>query len=284
MADEPTPQFLRQELGARLRDLRLAKDLTVGQVAEELLCSPSKISRMENGQRGASPRDVRDLCDVYGVAEPAEREELMALAHGGRQRRAEQHDFRLVDPKYNELEATADKITVCVCSVLPALFQTEPYRRAHLPGRYPQFDAEEIEVGVEAVAARQAILTRKDPPDVLAFIDEAALHREVGGAPVMRDQLDRLDRVATLPNVELRVIPFSVGAHVAADTSFVTLEFYESAVPALVFTESLTVNTQVNRTADVKRFTAAITVLRSTALDARGTRSLISAVRDRYAG
>jgi hypothetical protein len=63
-----SPTARRRELGAMLRALRMQHGLTVEQVAERLLCSPSKVSRLETGHRGASARDVRDLCDLYGVA------------------------------------------------------------------------------------------------------------------------------------------------------------------------------------------------------------------------
>ena len=86
-ARRPTgsPTVRRRELGALLRSLRTERGLTVEQVAGELLCSPSKVSRLETGQRGATQRDVRDLCDLYGVTDPAEREQLMTLAREGKQ-------------------------------------------------------------------------------------------------------------------------------------------------------------------------------------------------------
>ena len=80
-----SPTVRRRELGATLRALRLDRGFTVDQVAEQLLCSPSKVSRMETGQRGATPRDIRDLCDLYGVSDAEERERLMVLARRGRQ-------------------------------------------------------------------------------------------------------------------------------------------------------------------------------------------------------
>jgi transcriptional regulator with XRE-family HTH domain len=66
-----SPTVRRRELGVMLRALRNDRGMTVEQVAAELLCSPSKVSRMETGQRGATPRDVRDLCELYGVTEAA---------------------------------------------------------------------------------------------------------------------------------------------------------------------------------------------------------------------
>lgn len=59
-----SPTVRRRELGALLRALRNQNGLTVDQVAERLLCSPSKVSRMETGRGLATPRDIRDLCDL----------------------------------------------------------------------------------------------------------------------------------------------------------------------------------------------------------------------------
>ena len=74
-----TPTTRMRELADRLRELRLARDYTVEAVAANLLVSPSKISRLETAARRASPRDVRDLCLLYGVS-LEERDRLMALA------------------------------------------------------------------------------------------------------------------------------------------------------------------------------------------------------------
>src|SRR5271165_922703 len=82
-ADEDANPTVRQrELGLRLRELRTGLGLTVEQVGAELLCSATKISRLETGARRASLRDVRDLCRVYGVADPTS---LMDLARQARE-------------------------------------------------------------------------------------------------------------------------------------------------------------------------------------------------------
>ena len=48
----------------RLREIRDELGLTVEDVAEQLVCSATKISRLETGRAGASLRDVRDLCQI----------------------------------------------------------------------------------------------------------------------------------------------------------------------------------------------------------------------------
>src|SRR5712691_13112148 len=67
-----SPTVRRRELGALLRALRNEKGLTVEQVAEQLLCSTSKVSRMETGHGVATPRDIRDLCDLYDITDRGE--------------------------------------------------------------------------------------------------------------------------------------------------------------------------------------------------------------------
>src|SRR6185436_7973042 len=75
-----SPTVRRRELGALLRKLRTEKGLTVEQAGEQLMFSMSKLSRMETGHGIATPRDVRDLCDLYGVTDEAERDHMMQLA------------------------------------------------------------------------------------------------------------------------------------------------------------------------------------------------------------
>ena len=77
-----SPTVRRRELGTLLRALRTRKGWTAEQVAGRLMFSPSKVSRLETGQRGASARDIRDLCDLYEV-DGEERQHLVDLASEG---------------------------------------------------------------------------------------------------------------------------------------------------------------------------------------------------------
>ena len=88
--------------------------MTIEEVAERLLCSPTKISRAETGTRRASLRDVRDLCQLYGVGE-AEMAELMELAKMAREQGwwREYSDLNL-EP-YIGLEQEAAAITASAC-------------------------------------------------------------------------------------------------------------------------------------------------------------------------
>ena len=100
----------QRELGKRLRDLRNQHDLTVEEVADKLLCSATKISRLETGTRRPSLRDVRDLCALYEVDESTAAE-FMDLARGAREQVwwTQYEDLKL-DP-YLGLEQVATAIT-----------------------------------------------------------------------------------------------------------------------------------------------------------------------------
>ena len=80
-----SPTVRRRRLGAELRRYRELAGLTIDHVADQLDCSASKISRLETGQTGSSPRDVRDMLTLYGVGE-TELEELLTVARETRQR------------------------------------------------------------------------------------------------------------------------------------------------------------------------------------------------------
>src|ERR1700761_1093600 len=150
-----SPTVRRRELGALLRALRTRQGLTVEQVAGELLCSPSKVSRMETGQRGATLRDIRDLCDLYRVTAAAERERLMELAREGKQQGWWQ-SFGLDFATYVGLEAAAVAISCYMSSVVPGILQTSEYARAMHEAGHQDYSDEKISEHVEVRMRRQA--------------------------------------------------------------------------------------------------------------------------------
>jgi transcriptional regulator with XRE-family HTH domain len=246
-----SPTVRRRELGTRLRALRTEASLTVEQVAEELLCSPSKISRLETGQRGASPRDIRDLCDLYGVQD-SERDYLAALAREGG-RRAWWQPYDLPYATYVGLEAEAVSIRDFEPGVFPGLLQTPAYARAVHERGLPRLSQGIIDQRIEERRTRQEILSRDKPPQLAAIIDESVLHRIVGGAEVMRRQLEGAIEASRQPHVTVQILPFSAGAHPALDSTFVVLEFV-APVPGVVYAEGLVGNIYRERPEDVQRY------------------------------
>jgi transcriptional regulator with XRE-family HTH domain len=254
---EGSPTVRRRELGARLRELRDEKGLSVKQVTEHLMCSPSKISRIETGQRGATLRDIRDLCDLYGVTDQTERDRLMTLAKEGKQQGWWQ-SYDLPYSNYVGLEAEAVTVSGFHSSVIPGLLQTADYARAIHEAAVPEISTHEltsavVDQRVEARIRRQDLLTKEKPLNLSMVIDEAVLHRVVGGPAVMRAQLQHLVNMTTLPNATIQVIPYDVGAHPALESTFYILDFDE-AVPSVIYVEGLVGWIYLERTEDIYRY------------------------------
>jgi len=277
-----SPTVRRRELGALLRTLRNARDLTVEQVAAELLCSPSKVSRMETGQRGATPRDIRDLCALYGVADPAERERLMTLAREGKQQGWWQ-SYALPYTTFVGLEQEATSMKIYHTAVIPGLLQTGDYTRGLHKVGMPQLDQSEIEVRVEERSTRQQLLASEKPPQVDVMLDEAALHRPIGGARAMREQLERILEAMRLPNLAIQVIPYDVGAHPALDSNFIILAFKAEA-PTVVYVEGLVGNIYLERPYEIDRYLRTFEILRNMALSPKDSAALLAKARDSYTG
>jgi transcriptional regulator with XRE-family HTH domain len=277
-----SPTIRRRELGALLRALRNGRDLTVEQVAAELLCSPSKVSRMETGQRGATQRDVRDLCDLYEVTDAAERDHLMTLAREGKQQGWWQ-SFTVPLPHmiYVGLEQEAASLSIFHSSVVPGLVQTADYTRALHEIAVPRLEDSAIEERVEERNTRQRILDGNNPPRLEIIVDEAVLHRPMGGQVFMREQLSRLIKETERPNLTVQVLPFEVGAHPALESNFTLLEFAGQA-PTVIFVESLAGPVYLERQQDVERYLLVLETLRSLALSPQDSVRLMAKVRDAY--
>lgn len=247
-----SPTLRRRELGALLRARRQELGLTVEQVAERLEFSPSKVSRLETGQRGATARDVRDFCDLYGVRDTAERERLVNLAREGKQQGWWQ-SYDLDFSTYVGLEAAAVSTKYFLSVVIPGLLQTADYARAMLEAWDPEISMERIDELVSVRLTRQKLLTQEPPLTISAIFDEAALHRVVGGPATMRSQLRRLIELTRLPHVTIRIIPYAVGAHMAMESTFRILEF-DNPVHDVVFVEGLVGRIYLERVQDVARY------------------------------
>jgi len=277
-----SPTVRRRELGALLRALRTAKGLTVEQAAERLMFSMSKLSRMETGHGVATPRDVRDLCDLYGVTDQAERDRMTQLAREGKQQ-AWWQSYDLGYATYVGLETEAVAISAFQSSVIHGLLQTADYARAGHEGAMPRLDPDQIEMQIEAKLTRQRILTRDNPPRFTAVLDEAALHRVMGGRQVMAAQLAKILDMSALPNVRVQVLRYDIGAHPAVESNFTILEL-ANPTPGVVFVEGLIGSTYLERDDDLTRYQNIFRKLESIALSPKGSLDLIRKFLHDYKG
>ncbi len=279
-----SPTVRQRELGKRLRELRLQRSLTVEDVAEKLLCSATKISRMETGTRRPSLRDVRDLTALYDV-DKATSTELMTLARKVREQGWwTQYDDLKLDP-YIGLEHEAAAITCYSMYYVPALLQTEDYARTIIKAIAPKMDPDIHDQRVEVRLRRQGLLDADNRPRYRLLLDEAVLYRRVGGPKLMAAQLDKILEAVQGSKATVQVIPFEIGAHAAADCHFVLLEFEESSnLSPIVFIEGLTGNQYLERKTEISRYREAIEHLSDSALSPLDSIKRVNEMRRLYLG
>jgi transcriptional regulator with XRE-family HTH domain len=271
-----SPTVRRRELGALLRGLRTERGWTVEHVAERLEFSASKVSRLETGQRGASARDIRDLCDLYEVGETL-RQQLTDLAAEGKQRGWWQ-PRNLPYSTYVGLEADAVSISDFGLGLVPGLLQTPDYARAVLRAIHPPLQAEIIEQRLAGRMERQRLLTSPNAPKFDAIIDEAVLHRVAGSRSVMHSQLQHLLSVSELPNVDIRVLPYAAGVLPVPNNKFIILSFEQPTVPGVVFIEGLTGDLYLGQADGLSDYEEAFRAMRLMAATPEDSRAIIVAI------
>ena len=283
MPTNVNPTVRRRRLGQELRRLRELKGMTAEEVAERLLVSQSKISRLENGRRSISQRDVRDLCGVYEVEDHRIVDSLMQMAKDSRQQ-GWWHAFGDIPYSvYIGLETDAESLRVYEPQVVPGLLQTRSYAEALINGALPEAPPADIEKRVNVRARRQDRVNAPEHPLRLwAVIDESALRRLVGGKQVMIEQLEHLIEQSKLPHVTVQVLPFDMGAHPGINGQYAILEFPDAADSSVVYIEGVTSDLYLEKANDVQRYSVMYEHLRAQALNVDQTRQFIGDIAKGY--
>jgi len=285
VASNVNPTVRRRRLGQELRRLRELKGMTAEEVAERLLVSQSKISRLENGRRSISQRDVRDLCGVYEVEDSRVVESLMQMAKDSRQQ-GWWHAFGDIPYSvYIGLETDAESLRVYEPQIITGLLQTRAYAEAIIRGGSPETSDTEIDKRAQVRLRRQdRIVTEGEPLRLWVVLDEASLRRVVGSRQVMREQLEYLAEVSQRPHITVQVLPFGVGAHPGINGQYAILEFADAADSSVVYIEGVTSDLYLEKAQDVQKYTVMYEHLRAQALNVDQSRQLIEDVAKVYAG
>jgi hypothetical protein len=267
MAEQTTGSTVpRRQLGRYLRDLRNRSRLTVRMAAQKLEWSEAKIWRIETGQTSLRSLDVEAMGKVYG-APPDLTEALMGLAKETKAR-GWWHAYGDVIPDgfdvYIGLEEAVSALSWYESELVPGLLQTEDYARAVITAGNPDVDDEEIGRRVLVRIARQALVQRSTAPvDLHVVLNESILRRPVGGPQVMAAQLDRLAATSQLPNVSLRVVPYSAGFHHGLLSGpFEILRFPpdgdgKETEPSTVYVDGFTGDLYLDKPKEIERYTKA---------------------------
>ncbi|MET7714719.1 helix-turn-helix transcriptional regulator [Streptomyces sp. NPDC005407] len=284
MASNVNPTVRRRRLGQELRRLRELKGMTAEEVAERLLVSQSKISRLENGRRSISQRDVRDLCGVYEVEDHRIVDSLMQMAKDSRQQ-GWWHAFGDIPYSvYIGLETDAASLRVYEPQVVPGLLQTRQYAEALIAGALPESGTTDVEKRVSVRVRRQERLNDAEHPLRLwVVVDEAALRRLVGDKQLMREQLEHLVDLSQLPHVTVQVLPFEMGAHPGINGQYAILEFPDTSDSSVVYIEGVTSDLYLEKANDVQKYSVMYEHLRAQALNVDHTRQFIADIAKDYA-
>lgn len=232
---------LRQVLGVRLAEMRAAAGVGRDEAAKALDVNEATIRRMEAAEVALKPPYLQVLLRLYG-----QHDEKLVADFTTMARQAEEpgwwHGVRDKLPDwfgaYVVLEDHAVELREYAPHFVPGPFQTPEYARAILRVGFKESE-EELDRRVQARVLRRDILHREEPPTLVVVLEESVLRRPVGGADVMRGQIDFLLEIAESDHISLRVLPTAVGVHMGAGIPFTFLRFQEREIPDTVYAEGL---------------------------------------------
>lgn len=275
------PTVLRMVLGKRLRHLRERAGVSFEDAARAIEVTPLTVRRMEKAEVGLRIPYVKELLRTYGVL-AEEIEGFLNLA-----REANQpgwwYKYRDVLPDwfsaYVSLESEATVIRLYEPHYVPGLLQTHDYAAALLRVGFPNKSREDIQRRVALRLKRQDLLDKPEAPAVWAVLDETVLRRPVGGAEVMRAQIDRLIEVLEYPKVRIQIMRFTAGPHPGAFGPFHYFRFGFSELPDVVYTESLAGAQYFDQPADVVMYLEVLDRMSVQAEPVARTRETLAALR-----
>ncbi|MEV7716151.1 MULTISPECIES: helix-turn-helix transcriptional regulator [unclassified Streptomyces] len=254
--------------GWELRRQREAACLKQGQLGDIIFCTGSLIGQIETTKK-LPTRDFSERVDA-------------ALATDGMFSRLIGLVLRSQLPAwfqpYADMEAKATYISTYQSQVVYGLLQTEEYARAVLATGMP----DDLENLVAARMERQRILEREHPPLAWAILDEAVLHRPIGGRDVMRRQLLRLLEFADHRWMRIQVLPFAAGEHTSLDGSFNLLRFESD--PDIVYTEDIVSGHMTANPDTIREAALRYAHLQATALPVEESAALITRVMEECYG
>ena len=268
----------RRLVGGALRRYREKVGYALEDAAHVLECDRSKISRIETGQRGIRPKELRELLTEYGVPANEQLALVSIASRGGQHSWWHPYAGTMSDAylDYVIMESAASEILVYEAQLIPDLLQTDEYARAIAAAEPGYVSEQQREDAVAAKAVRrQAVLSGSRRVGVV--LGEGSLHQAVGGADVLARQIARLVQLsAGAPAITLQVLPFSAGAHVGAGSgSLAILRFPDAPSLGVVYLEALSGGVYLDSQSDVARYIRAFALLRAAALSPADSEDLL---------
>jgi hypothetical protein len=275
------PTARRIVLGAQLRRLREAAEISRADAGYAIRGSDSKISRMELGRVGFKERDVSDLLTMYGVSSPDERDVFLEMVRKSNER-GWWHRYSGTMPTWFQdfvgLEESASLIQNYELQFVPGLMQTEDYIRAVIGRGRPELLDQEGERRVALRLQRQKVLTRQGAPRLWVVVDESVLHRPIGGRRVQLEQVEYLLELTKQSNITLQVLPTAMSGY-AAEGAFSILRFAEPTLPDIVYIEHLSGALYLDRPEELEIYSRVIDHLAVDAETPDRSREMLAKIR-----
>jgi transcriptional regulator with XRE-family HTH domain len=296
----------RRNIAATLKRLREKNEKLLTDVANDLLISTSKLSRLENAQGKPQLRDIRDLIRYYGIEGTPEAERLRRwVAAADRPGWWTEYDDDVLGDVDEHLayEAEAAVLRVYTLAFLPALLHTREYARALIQNTEPRSadyarasfeDTEDssednVQELVDLRMERQKVLSNRDgldPLQLVAVVHESALRQSVGSAEILGNQLDALVERSKASNVRLHILPFSADPVFTMTCMYAYFEYQDSGGLAqdVVQLETPIGFIRIDnpqRVADYRKWHDALV---EASLSADASRDLIRSIRDDMSG
>lgn len=262
----PEPSLRAQWLGRCLRDLRMDNGLTLKDAGEYIQRDGSMLARYEKADYPIRRGDVLALMTLYGVSDERVRSGLIQLAEdiwrkGWWEPYSPDLGRMFIDHPW--LESRTAAIGAYAPMVVPGLLQSREYAEA-LIRHADSAGEDQIRRWVDLRMQRQRVLSGADAVKFTAVIEEWVLHRPIGGSDVAARQRQHLLELTSYPNIEIRIMPTSQGAH-AGHTGAFELFDMPSPYPEVAYVETLAGTLYVERP-EVDRYCAAYDELLRTSL------------------
>jgi len=258
-------------LGAELRRARVTAGMSQEQFSRSLGFDRTVITKAETGERPPSPEVAAAIDEAFPHLDGLfSRLTLLARRANGRY----PEWFR----EWVDAEQQATALRTWQPILVPGLLQIRDYARALFQAWQPAATADDLDALVGARIERQAIMDRADPPELLAVLDEAVLHRKVGSAKIMCDQLAHLGEMSCRPAVTIQIVPAEVGTHAGLLGGFFVGSFDDT--PVIVYAETAVEGITIEKPALVSKAAQAFERLRSEALPRGASRDLIRRVAE----
>ncbi|MET9373690.1 helix-turn-helix transcriptional regulator [Streptomyces sp. NPDC002992] len=201
---EPEASDSLKSFGEVVKTFRKRARLTQEEFAPRVRYSLPTVASIEQGRR-FPPADFVDraeeVLDAFGVIRAAAKHlsRQPGLASWFRQ--------------WAKLEAEALSLYTYENRLVPGLLQTKAYAHELFAEQRPPLGDEQIEAQLVARLERKRLLTERPNTAYSFIVEQHVLERPTGGTEVMREQIDHILELSTRRNVEMQIMPKTLGHH-----------------------------------------------------------------------